>query len=60
LAEHHSALVTGTAGNQGVAMEAALKMQEAARVVTEWDETGSALHGAVSILRKPIAAHTHA
>jgi glucosamine--fructose-6-phosphate aminotransferase (isomerizing) len=52
LAEHHSALVTGTAGNQGVAMEAALKMQEAARVVTEWDETGSALHGAVSILRK--------
>jgi glutamine---fructose-6-phosphate transaminase (isomerizing) len=47
---HRLALVTGTAGNQGVAMEAALKLQEAAGVVTEWDETGSTLHGAVSIL----------
>lgn len=47
---HQLALVTGSAGNQGVAMEAALKLQEAAGVVTEWDETGSALHGAVSIL----------
>jgi glutamine---fructose-6-phosphate transaminase (isomerizing) len=43
-------LVTGTAGNQGVAQEGALKLQEAAGVVTEWDETGSALHGAVTIL----------
>jgi glucosamine--fructose-6-phosphate aminotransferase (isomerizing) len=50
LGSHRSALVTGTAGNQGVAIEAALKLQEAAGVVTEWDETGSALHGAVSIL----------
>jgi glucosamine--fructose-6-phosphate aminotransferase (isomerizing) len=50
LANHRSALVTGTAGNQGVAIEAALKLQEAAGVVTEWDETGSALHGAVTIL----------
>ena len=50
LQSHQLALVTGTAGNQGVAMEAALKLQEAAGVVTEWDETGSTLHGAVSIL----------
>jgi glucosamine--fructose-6-phosphate aminotransferase (isomerizing) len=47
---YRMALVTGSAGNQGVAMEAALKFQEAAGVVTEWDETGNALHGAVSIL----------
>ena len=51
LVKHTTALVTGTAGNQGVAEEAALKIQEAARIVTEWDETGSALHGAVSILQ---------
>jgi glutamine---fructose-6-phosphate transaminase (isomerizing) len=50
LAGYRLALVTGTAGNQGVAMEASLKLQEAAGVVTEWDETGSALHGAVTIL----------
>jgi|GEM_PF-885871 glucosamine--fructose-6-phosphate aminotransferase (isomerizing) len=50
LAKHTAALVTGTAGNQGVAEEAALKIQEAARIMTEWDETGSALHGAISIL----------
>jgi glutamine---fructose-6-phosphate transaminase (isomerizing) len=50
LAGHRMALVTGSVGNQGVAMEAALKFQEAAGVVTEWDETGSALHGAVTIL----------
>lgn len=50
LDSHRLALVTGTAGNQGVAMEAALKLQEAAGVVTEWEETGSALHGAISIL----------
>ena len=50
LTSHRMALVTGSAGNQGVAMEAALKLQEAAGVVTEWDATGSALHGAVSIL----------
>jgi glutamine---fructose-6-phosphate transaminase (isomerizing) len=50
LMPHESALITGTAGNQGVAQEAALKLQEAAAVTSEWDETGSALHGAVSIL----------
>ncbi len=50
LAQHQSALITGTAGNQGVAQEAALKLQEAAALISEWDETGSALHGAASIL----------
>jgi glucosamine--fructose-6-phosphate aminotransferase (isomerizing) len=50
LNDHDSALVTGTAGNQGVAQEAALKLQEAAQIVTEWEETGSAIHGAVTIL----------
>jgi glutamine---fructose-6-phosphate transaminase (isomerizing) len=44
------ALITGTAGSQGVAAEAALKLQEAAAVTAEWEETGNALHGAVSIL----------
>ncbi len=50
LPQHKSVLVTGMAGNQGVALEAALKLQEAAGVTAEWDETGSALHGAVCIL----------
>jgi glucosamine--fructose-6-phosphate aminotransferase (isomerizing) len=50
LTSRSMALVTGTAGNQGVAQEAALKLQEAASVITEWEETGSAIHGAVTIL----------
>jgi glucosamine--fructose-6-phosphate aminotransferase (isomerizing) len=50
LVQHELVLVTGTAGNQGVAQEAVLKLQEAAGVTTEWDETGNALNGAVSIL----------
>jgi glutamine---fructose-6-phosphate transaminase (isomerizing) len=50
LGESQQALITGTAGNQGVAAEAALKLQEAAAVTAEWEETGNALHGAVSIL----------
>jgi glucosamine--fructose-6-phosphate aminotransferase (isomerizing) len=50
LSEHQAALFTGTAGNQGVAQEAALKLQEAAGITSEWDEAGSALHGSVTIL----------
>ncbi|MCU1491835.1 MAG: glucosamine--fructose-6-phosphate aminotransferase (isomerizing) [Acidimicrobiaceae bacterium] len=47
---HRSAFFTGTAGNQGVAQEGALKIQEAAAVTAEWDETGSAFYGTINIL----------
>jgi glucosamine--fructose-6-phosphate aminotransferase (isomerizing) len=50
LARHQSALITGTAGNQGVAQEGAIKIQEAAALTCEWDEAGSAYYGTVTIL----------
>jgi glucosamine--fructose-6-phosphate aminotransferase (isomerizing) len=50
LARHQSTLITGTAGNQGVAQEGAIKIQEAAAVTCEWDEAGSAYYGTVTIL----------
>jgi glucosamine--fructose-6-phosphate aminotransferase (isomerizing) len=50
LARYQSALITGTAGNQGVAQEGAIKIQEAAGVTCEWDEAGSAYYGTVTIL----------
>jgi glucosamine--fructose-6-phosphate aminotransferase (isomerizing) len=50
LLRHRLVLVTGTSGNQGVAQEGALKLQEAARVTAQWDETGNVLCGPVSML----------
>lgn len=50
LARHQLVLVTGTAGNQGVAQEGALKLQEAARMTAQWEETGNALCGSVGML----------
>lgn len=50
LAQHTNALVTGTGGNVGTAHEAALKLQEAAGIVTQWDNSGDALHGALGVL----------
>jgi glucosamine--fructose-6-phosphate aminotransferase (isomerizing) len=50
LARCQFALITGTAGNQGVAQEAALKIQECAAMPSQWDEAGSAYYGTVTIL----------
>lgn len=50
LMRYETALISGTAGNQGVAQEGSLKIQETAAVTCEWDETGSVLYGTVPIL----------
>lgn len=42
---HHTLLVCGTGSNFGVALEAAVKVQEAAYVTTLCDDTGNMLHG---------------
>jgi glucosamine--fructose-6-phosphate aminotransferase (isomerizing) len=44
------ALVVGSAGNFGVAQEAALKLQEAAAMTAQYDNTGNALHGALGVM----------
>ncbi len=43
--KHHTLLVCGTGSNYGVALEAAVKVQEAAYVTTHADDTGDLLHG---------------
>jgi glucosamine 6-phosphate synthetase-like amidotransferase/phosphosugar isomerase protein len=43
--KHTTLVVSGTAGNFGVALEAAIKVQEAAYVPTLSDDTGNMLHG---------------
>jgi glucosamine 6-phosphate synthetase-like amidotransferase/phosphosugar isomerase protein len=45
IASHHTLLVCGTGSNYGVALEAAVKVQEAAYVTTHGDDTGDLLHG---------------
>jgi glucosamine--fructose-6-phosphate aminotransferase (isomerizing) len=42
---HHTLLACGTGSNFGVALEAAVKVQEAAYVTTLCDDTGNVLHG---------------
>lgn len=50
LARHQSTLVTGSGGNYGVAHEGALKIQEAAGWVAQYENTGDAIHGALGVL----------
>jgi glucosamine--fructose-6-phosphate aminotransferase (isomerizing) len=45
IAEHSTLLVSGTASNYGVALESAVKVQEAAYIPTLSDDTGNLLHG---------------
>jgi glucosamine--fructose-6-phosphate aminotransferase (isomerizing) len=44
------ALLVGSAGNFGVAQEAALKLQEASGTTAQYDNTGNALHGALGVI----------
>jgi glucosamine--fructose-6-phosphate aminotransferase (isomerizing) len=50
LSAHDHSLMAGVGGNEGVAQEGALKIQEAANVTSEWDNSGSVLHGALGVL----------
>jgi glucosamine--fructose-6-phosphate aminotransferase (isomerizing) len=50
LARHRFAFVTGTGGNVGTAHEGALKIQEAAGLIGQWDNSGDTLHGALGVL----------
>jgi glucosamine--fructose-6-phosphate aminotransferase (isomerizing) len=50
IAGHKEAMVTGANGSFGVALETAIKIQEAACVVAYPDQTGNALHGALGVL----------
>ena len=50
LASHKVALIAGTGGNEGVAQEAALKVQEAAGFYGQWENSGDAIHGALGML----------
>lgn len=43
-------IVTGTAGNAGVAMEMQVKLEESALVATQWMDTGNLLHGPLCLL----------
>lgn len=47
---HHTLLVAGSGGNYGVALEAAVKVQEAAYITTLAADTGNWLHGPLSPL----------
>jgi glucosamine 6-phosphate synthetase-like amidotransferase/phosphosugar isomerase protein len=50
IGEHTETMVTGASGGYGVALETAIKIQEAASVVAYPDQTGNALHGALGVL----------
>ena len=43
-------IVSGTAGNTGVAMEMQVKLEESALVATQWMDTGNLLHGPLCLL----------
>jgi glucosamine--fructose-6-phosphate aminotransferase (isomerizing) len=63
IASHANLYVCGTGSNYGAALEAAVKVQEAAYVTTLCDDTGNTLHGPVSpfdptwLLAPLISAH---
>ena len=50
IAGHDYAMVTGADGGVGVALETAIKIQEAASVIAYPDQSGNALHGALGVL----------
>jgi glucosamine--fructose-6-phosphate aminotransferase (isomerizing) len=52
IGKHEFAAVAGTASNYGVALEAAVKIQEAAYIFTRGDSTAGLLHGPIGALNE--------
>jgi glucosamine--fructose-6-phosphate aminotransferase (isomerizing) len=50
IATHEHVLIAGAGSNYGVALEGAIKIQEAAYVPAQGDDTGNVLHGALGAL----------